>query len=250
MTDAKKLKRKTRERAARTGESYAAARRHVLAQMDDARQERSREAAAEARSAPATGAVSEARCTEKTGHGFDHWFAVLDRFGAAKEGHTAAATHLRECHGVSAWYSQSITVLYERARGLRVLNQASSGSHQVSVSRVLPVPFAVACRFLTEAEARDRWLAEIDGEMARRITEAAEAGVRTKADAAWIRLRWEPARIELRISATSDDRSRAVARIEQLPSADAVPPERTRWKSAVDTLKRVATAQASDAPQM
>ncbi len=247
MTDAKKLKRKIRDRASRTGESYAAARRHVLAQVDDQRQKRSQQAASEARTAPATGAVSEARCIEKTGHGFDYWFAVLDRFGAPKKGHTAAATHLREDHDVSAWYSQSITVLYERARGIRVLNQASSGSHQVSVSRVLPAPFEAAQRCLTEADVRKRWLGAVDDVLAAPIDEAAEAGVKTKTDAAWIRIRLDRedsdrGRIELRISATKNGRSQAVARIEQLPDAEAVPPERARWRQAIDELKQVAVS--------
>ena len=71
----------------------------------------------------AKGSVSDATSRAKTGHGLDHWFAVLDAFGAVERGHTAAARHLYETHGVPGWYAQGITVAYERARGVRAVNQ-------------------------------------------------------------------------------------------------------------------------------
>ena len=238
MTDAKKLKRKIRERAARTGESYNAARRHVLSQVDQKRQARSQAAAADARDASATGAVSEARCIEVTGHGFDHWFAVLDRFGSPKQGHKESARHLQQDHGVSAWYSQSITVLYERARGLRTLNQASAGGYQVSVSRTLAAQFVDASKVLTEHAARDPWLAAIEPELGAAIAEAAETKVRAKEGAVWIRYRAQPGVVELRISAMADGRAKAVVRVEQLPDKASVEPQRSQWRQALDALKR------------
>ncbi|HEX7779978.1 MAG TPA: hypothetical protein VF424_12085 [Vicinamibacterales bacterium] len=63
----------------------------------------------------------------KTGRGLDHWFEVLDRFGAVEKGHTAAARHLYDAHGVDGWYAQGITVAYERARGVRGVNQRRDG---------------------------------------------------------------------------------------------------------------------------
>ena len=240
MTDAKKLKRKIRERASRTGESYAAARRHVVNQVDQARQDRTREAADTARSGPATGAVSETRCMEATGHGFDHWFEVLDRFGAAKQGHTAAARHLKEEHGVSAWYSQSITVIYERARGLREINQACEGNYQVSATKVLRAPFAQAHRLLTDLGTDATWLDSIDDDVAQWIREGRDH-LRTKDTAVWLRLKLPDGRVELRISDGGDGRSRAVARVEQLSSAEAVEPERARFKQVLAAMAAALT---------
>ena len=122
MTQDKKLKRQIRERAARKGESYATARRQVL--RDRAKRKAAPldpKARAATQKAGSAGAVSDAKAIEKTGHGLAHWYGVLDAFDAAKKGHTMAARHLREDHKVPPWYSQGITVAYERARGLRAV---------------------------------------------------------------------------------------------------------------------------------
>ena len=84
----------------------------------------------------------EASLIDKTGHGLDHWFAVLDAFDRAKKGHTAAAAHLYEVHGVPGWHAQMVTVAYERERGLRAMNQSAAGDFQVSISKSLPAALA------------------------------------------------------------------------------------------------------------
>jgi hypothetical protein len=85
MTQAKKLKKAIRARAKKTGERYTAARRHVLA----ARQRKSAGTAPRPRTSSG-GTLSGARTLDRTGHGLDHWFKVLDAFGAREKGHTAA----------------------------------------------------------------------------------------------------------------------------------------------------------------
>ena len=75
MTQARKLKKQIRSRARKTGESYTAARRQLL----ESRRPRPAPQAAVAEALP----KGEARLVERTGHGFRHWFAVLDAFGAA-----------------------------------------------------------------------------------------------------------------------------------------------------------------------
>src|SRR5688572_12825597 len=121
MTRARALKHVIRERAAKTGERYTTARRHVLAAV--ARPVAPAPPVRPAPPPPTKGSVSDAKAIEKTGHGLDHWFAVLDRFNAIAKGHTAAARHLFDDHNVPGWYAQGITVAYERARGVRALNQ-------------------------------------------------------------------------------------------------------------------------------
>ncbi|MBX2804138.1 MAG: DUF4287 domain-containing protein [Myxococcales bacterium] len=240
MTDSKKLKRRVRARAARTGESYTAARRHVVAQVDAARQERTAEAAATARAARSTGAVSEEATLAKTGHGFDHWFGVLDRFGAPDKGHTASARHLREDHGVSPWYAQSISIAYERARGLRVLNQATAGSFQVSVSRTLPTDLQTATPFLTDAARRPDWWEAVGVELP-------PEAFRRKEGAVWVRFRHDDGAVEVRLWAMEDGRCKAVARIEQLPDSSAVERHRARYRQALDALERAVSRGSAPA---
>ncbi len=142
MTRARALKQLIRDRAAKTGERYTTARRHILKAVPLARSSElgatSLTAATTCRAAPSTkGGLSDAKSIEKTGHGLAHWFDVLDRFGGVAKGHTALARHLYDEHGVPGWYCQGITVAYERARGVRAQNQRCDGAFEVSVSKVM-----------------------------------------------------------------------------------------------------------------
>ena len=79
---------------------------------------------------------------EATGHGWDHWFAALDEWGARERKHADIARWLRDDAGVPGWYSQAIAVTYERARGLRAVGEGVNG-FAVSASRTIAVPAEV-----------------------------------------------------------------------------------------------------------
>ncbi len=238
MTDARKLKKRVRSRAERTGESYAAARRQVVAKLDAEREAKTRSTAEQARQAPATGAVSEERCREKTGHGFDHWFRVLDRFGARKEGHTKAARHLLEEHQVSAWYAQAITVAYERAHGLREVNQQCTGDFQTSVSRVLPVDVEAAQRLFVERAERDGWLLGLEGEPAASLQTALEKES-FQAMKGGVRLRYRPAAslVELELRAKNGGRATVVVRHSKIGDRGEMESLRGGWRQVLDCYR-------------
>ncbi|MEU5943127.1 hypothetical protein ABZ807_29085 [Micromonospora sp. NPDC047548] len=87
MTRQKSFKSRVRTRMGRTGESYPAARRHLLASTVAAEPPTS--ALAES-TPPATGSgaaqtdrISEALVRERTGRGWDEWFTLLDEWGEA-----------------------------------------------------------------------------------------------------------------------------------------------------------------------
>ena len=158
MTRARALKQVIRARAAKTGERYTTARRHVLKDLEQPTVPPARPQSAAAPRAAAAGSskgsVSDAKSLEKTGHGLDHWFDVLDRFGAVEKGHTAAARHLYEAHQVDGWYAQGITVAFERARGVRALNQRCDGEFEVSVSKVVAADTTDVVKAFTETRRR------------------------------------------------------------------------------------------------
>lgn len=245
MTDARKLKAKIRARAERTGESYAAARRHVVAQLDAERQARTEATADKARKSSATGAVSDERCREKTGHGFDHWFGVLDRFGARREGHTAAARHLREEHGVSAWYCQAITVAYERAHGLREVGQLSSGKYQTSATRVLPASLESAARVLEGEPGSVHWLAELGTEEAESLRSAIEdPGLKVSEGRRRLRYRLRKTVIELDLRSRPDGRSGIALRHTNLPDRDSLETHKAAWRAILDRLRELLREQS------
>src|SRR5262245_20168174 len=156
MTQAKKLKKTIRARARKTGESYTVARRQIL--KSRAKRAPTAAAAKATASRPPRALVSDATSLRRTGKPIEHWFTLLDAFDPKSKGHTDRARHLHEDHGVPEWYCQQITVTWERARALRVANQACDGSFQVSVSRAIPVSVAEVADAIGSRERRDVWL--------------------------------------------------------------------------------------------
>jgi hypothetical protein len=224
MTHAKKLKKAIRARAAQTGESYSAARLHVLS---------SRRKTEPAPKPPKRSVISDASAVKATGHGFDHWFAVLDSFGAPDKGHTAAAAHLREDHGVRGWHAQMITVAYERTRGLRSHNQSCSGDFQVGVSKAV----SAGVNAVVEAMRGRRWLEGADPELARAYPNPAPWKLRDRGDAK-LRFKWGPGTVEIRVSAKKNG-STIVADNMKLADALHVERRRTQWRRALDSLKSI-----------
>lgn len=259
MTQQKKLKKAIRVRSEKTGESYTAARRQLLdirgkkaaASNQAAAPEpqlappapAAEEPAPPARTAsPTKGTITDASTLKKTGHGLEHWFAVLDAFDAATQGHTAAAAHLHGAHGIPGWYAQGITVAYERARGLRELNQSCAGTFQVSVSKTVPVSVAVVIDALQSAERRATWLAGADPGLIQAF-DAAFSGdkpreVKTKGnDYAWVRFPWAPHKVEIRITGKPTGAS-VVADNTDLADAEQVEQKRAQWRVALEGLRR------------
>jgi hypothetical protein len=146
MTTQKSFKRAVRERMAKTGERYTAARAHILpADEDDV--------------APAYEPRMSADAVRRaTGREWDQWFAVLDEWGAADHDHKAIATWLREEHTIPGWWAQSITVEYERARGLRSPGSGRDGLFSVGASRTVAVPVDRLYAAFVDPELRERWL--------------------------------------------------------------------------------------------
>ena len=241
MTQAKKLKRAIRARSRKTGESYTAARRHVV------RVKLAPPATAPAKPLPKPvrapgGQVTDAAALAKTGHGLEHWFAVLDAFGAAVKGHTAAARHLHDDHGVPGWHSQGITVAYERERGLRAPNQACGGTFQVSVSRAVPVSVAEAADAIGSARRRRVWLRGADPGLATALN-AALTGPKARSvkiknvSNANLRYRWDETAVEITILGKPNGGVSVVATCTKLRDGHQVEERRAQWKPVLDTLK-------------
>ena len=261
MTLQKKLKKAIRARSEKTGESYTSARRQVLLARDRKETPAVSTGPEEPPAAPAPiaapaptpappsrtrGEVSDESARKKTGHGLDHWFAVLDAFGAAGKGHTAAAAHLRKDHGVPGWHAQGITVAYERSRGLREVNQSCAGSFQVSVSKTVPASVAEVIRAFQDAGQRAEWLREADPGLVQAL-DAALTGdksgdkpreVKTKGeDYAWLRFPWDGPIVEIRMTGKPTGTSVA-ADNAGLASPDRVERRRAQWRVALEGLRK------------
>lgn len=103
--------------------------------------------------------IPSANVVKATGKDWDHWFKVLDKFKCAENGHKESASHLASKHGVSAWWSQTITVEYEVAKGLRKPNQRSGGKFGIDVQRTVSAQVGVCWDAFTTSKGLNSWFA-------------------------------------------------------------------------------------------
>jgi len=82
------------------------------------------------------GNISDEAVQKATGKSWEVWFELLDREGCAEMDHKSIAKLINENHETGGWWSQMVTVEYERSRGLRKMNE-KIGGYEVSVSRTL-----------------------------------------------------------------------------------------------------------------
>jgi Domain of unknown function (DUF4287) len=142
MTTDKARKRATRDRMGKTGERYAAARRHTATKLPPRVEEPG---------------MSEASIRAGSGRTWDEWFRILDDWGGATHTHRDIARWLNTEHGVPGWWAQSVTVGYERARGMRARNETTRG-FEVGVQRTVRAPLDRVTAAITQTRQRNRWL--------------------------------------------------------------------------------------------
>ncbi len=158
MPTQKIFKERVRTRMAKTGESYTAARRQLLQKADGPKAAGPGSPAAATESAiEAELLTSDESMRRGSGRGHREWFALLDAWGATEHTHTEIARWLHETEGVPGWWSQNITVNYERARGMRSPGQMADG-FSISVTRTIAVDQDRLFAAITGASTRKRWL--------------------------------------------------------------------------------------------
>lgn len=68
--------------------------------------------------------ISDEKVTAKTGKGWPEWFQILDSLKAKKLGHTLTAKRLGTIYHLNGWWSQVVTVRYEKEKGYWVRHGA------------------------------------------------------------------------------------------------------------------------------
>jgi len=228
MTTDKARKRAVRTRMTKTGERYAAARRHVVA--SDQPPTPTAPPALPARVADP--GMTEAAITAGSGAGWDHWFRLLDGWGASERSHTEIARFVRDEQGVNGWWAQAVTVGYERARGLRAMHQTTRG-FEVSVSKTVAARPAAAWDAFLEPGQRRRWLEA--GALGRRRT-AGSIGRSTSFAGPG-----DGTRVAVAIDPRGDDRVTVTVTHEGLADAEDVATRRAAWRERLDHLAALYT---------
>jgi Activator of Hsp90 ATPase homolog 1-like protein len=215
MTRDKAQKRATRARMSKTGERYSAARRHVVKPGEELR--------AEDLPQP------DANVRQKTGKGWREWFRILDAWGAKERKHGDIARYLMEEQGVPGWWAQSITLGYERARGMRAKYQSAAGVFQVSVSKTFPIGVGKLFRAFAETSQRNKWL------------ERGTLKVRTAQRNRSVRFDFSDGTSRVLVSFDPKGRGKTTVAVqhERLPDARAVEEMRGMWKEHLNRLPQV-----------
>src|SRR4051812_14377122 len=120
----------------KTGESYTTARAHLRKQSP----------APTVLSSPAPSEYariagkSDAILKQRTGCSWERWVKALDRAKAHTWTHREIARYVAEKYKIPGWWAQTVTVGYERIKGLRAVGQRRDGSFEAHKSRTFPVP--------------------------------------------------------------------------------------------------------------
>jgi hypothetical protein len=169
--------------------------------------------------------ISDDAVLAKTGKSWREWFRVLDKAGAKKMTHRDIARWLGATHSLSGWWSQTVTVEYERARGMREMYEKSDG-FAASVSRTMPVEVGALYEAWADARKRKGWL----GGAAVRVTKAGEGKVlRMAADGG--------SRVTVSFYPKGESKTQVVVQHEKLAGAAAVAESKARWRDALSRLE-------------
>jgi hypothetical protein len=214
MTRQKSFKRLVRGRMEKTGESYTAARASLLAAQETGATERP----------PLT--TSDEAIRRRTGRGWEEWFDLLDEWGAAERPHNEIARWLREERGVDGWGAQSVTVSYERARGLRAVGEHPEG-FSVTAQKTVAVPVDRLYEAFVDESLRKRWLPE------------AELRERTATKPKSARFDWGDGGTRVVVGFIAKGEAKSTVALEHARLADAGEAERMKafWRERVVVLK-------------
>ena len=191
--------------------------------------------------------ISDEAVETRTGKSWAQWFRILDRWGAAKKGHKAAAAWLHDERDLPPWWAQMVTVRYERERGLRERHERPDG-FAFSVSRVVPVAPPRAFDALTKPGDLSRWFTrgaranlEPGGSYSNRDGDRGRFLAVTRPRR--VRMTWENEShapgtvVEFAIAAASAGKSRVEVTHSRLATKRDVAKMKEAWSWALDSLR-------------
>ena len=228
MTRDKDRKRIIRSRMKKTGESYTAARAQVISQANP------KPLAARSIDVAALAGMKDEKIVAKTGHDWREWVRLLDADGAAKMKHRDIAELVASKYGVEMWWTQTVTVGYERIKGLREVGQRRGGDYEVSRTKTFNVPVGVLFDAWANDTIRRQWL---DG---------VEAKVRRANRPKSVRLQWPDGPIiVVGFTAKGSEKSTAAVTHPKLPDRAAMEKAKKYWAGRLDALSSLLAAAAS-----
>lgn len=216
MTADKDFKRLVRGRMLKTGESYTAARSNLIKT---------------GRTKPEYAKVagwSDALVKAKTGCDWDRWVKALDYAKAYEWSHKEIARYIGQTYKVPGWWTQTVTVGYERIKGLRAIGQRRDGGYEANKSRTYPVPLARLYRGFSDKRNRAKWLPGVD------LT------VRTATRDKYLRIAWpDGTPVVVGFQSKGDGKSSVYVQHGRLPDKAAADKVKAFWGERLTALGEV-----------
>jgi len=226
MPKNKDFKRLVRARMQKTGESYTAARAQLLKKRQPSPSDYARLAG-----------MSDEAVRAKTGRGWAEWVEALDLIDAIQMSHRDIAAHVRRQHQLSNWWAQTVTVGYERIRGLREIGQRRDGTYEANRSKTVAVPIAKLYRAFSHKPTRQRWL-------------PADLKIRTSRREKSMRIDWaDGTPVEAHFTRKGASKSQVSVQHRKLSSKSAADRMKEYWGERLAQLAELLTASESSAPE-
>ena len=230
MTREKDFKRLVRARMAKTGEAYTTARAQILNKTTT----QAERVAPKPPDYEALAGIGNRRLEEKTGCPWERWVPMLDGFGAAEMPHREIAALVQRKFKISDWWSQTVTVGYERIKGRRAIGQRIDGRYEAGKSRTFPVPVTTLFDAWANTRRRKRWLGD------------APAAVRTAVAPKSMRLDWgNGTAVTAWFTAKGTDKSAVAVSHTKLDDRAEADRLRQYWSKRLDALGKTLTSRAS-----
>ncbi|MDQ6803303.1 MAG: hypothetical protein M3041_21080 [Acidobacteriota bacterium] len=212
MPKQKDLKRIVRSRMEKTGESYTAARLQLVKKKEAGLAERA--------------GMSDASVKKQTGRTWATWVKVLDEVQAAEKPHREIAQYVSSL-GTPDWWTQMVTVGYERIRGLRDKGQQRGGGYEATKSRTFPVPIKKLYAAFADARTRLRWL-------------PVKVNVKSARPNKRMRLAWDDGTtVEIGFFSKADQKSSVALTHQKLPDKAAAEKMKSWWAERLDALGEI-----------
>jgi len=222
----KDLKRIIRNRMKKTGESYTAARAHIVS-SDKLQQPPARTSDLAERAGKSDDTIAA-----KTGRTWRAWVRLLDAEGAASLKHRDIAALVHDKHGVDNWWSQMVTLGYERIKGLREEGQQLSGEYAANKSKTFRVHVKVLFDAWHDAATRRKWMNGV------------AATVRTATKPKALRLQWPDGTVVLVWFEAKGPAKSAVALMHtKLGDKRSLDAAKQAWGDRLDALDRLLAAR-------
>jgi hypothetical protein len=214
----KNFKRLVRRRMQKTGEAYTTARAQLL------------KTAKSAIDYATLAGMSDAAIKKATGCTWERWVRAFDYAKAYAWPHRQIAEYAHEKFKIGDWWAQTVSVGYERIKGLRAIGQRRDGTYEASKSRVFAVPLARLYRAWTDARTRARWLPGVN------------LVVRTATPQKSMRITW-PDRTSVEVGFTGKGAAKAQVQLAHRKLADkpAATTMKAYWTARLAALENVLT---------